>query len=206
MAALIFGAKAVYWQDFGRYFDGDDNTGTTQDRITACFRHAGSGTHATMDLGLMRGNGWGITLDQTQNTDTLYGSTRWFNDGSGDLAKCLQELTGSVGYADCDQLAGQDPITAKKVHALKYQGAECNRYNVRNGVYEFWSKSHLYYKTPSADEVALFNALFAFAEDPAKIPATKAQWWAADKEMKVRKATDFNYLNSKPPVGGPYLP
>ncbi|MEW6664917.1 MAG: hypothetical protein AB1512_06820 [Thermodesulfobacteriota bacterium] len=183
-ANMIFNGQAWYWTDFGAWYNSDP--------IVACFRHAGSGTHATMDLAVMRGNGWGWVLADTQNASD---PTLWFNDGSSDEMNCVNQLAGAIGYADADQLAGT--ANYPNVHALKYQGVEPKRTKIRNGEYDFWSTQWIYGNPErtaySTIKTTWIEPLIAFAADPANLPVDKAAYWATADEMVYMKATDFNY-------------
>jgi hypothetical protein len=180
MAVNIFSGQAWYWTDFGAWYNSDP--------IVACLRHAGSGTHSTMDWAVMRSAaaelyGWPLVTNESASDPTV-----WFNDGASDEMKCVNQLAGAIGYADADQLEGTDNYP--NVHALKYNGVEPRRTKVRNGEYDFYSNQWLYFKT---DLTALENALVAFASDPANIPSTKAKFWATADEMVFNKTTDRTY-------------
>jgi len=185
MVTMIFNGQALSWTDFGDWYPGLP--------IVACLRHAGSGTHATLDLGVMRGNGWGWPLLTQESAPTVY-----FNDGSADEMKCINQLQGAIGYADADQLYAasskdtQTPFPYENVHALKYQGVEPKRAKIRNGEYEFWSKQWVYYNGNDPN-LTTINAILAYAANPANVPSTKADYWATYDEMHYMKATDFTY-------------
>jgi hypothetical protein len=117
---------------------------------------------------------------------------------------CINRQVGAIGYADCDQLVGTKGsgtpanFTYPNVHTAKYNGVECTRPKVRNGEYEFWAKGFLYYN-PTVFPAADFNNLVTFAKNPANIPASKAEYWATDGEMKVKRQadSDFNYIDNQ---------
>jgi hypothetical protein len=180
MAAMIFSGQAYYWSDFGGFFK--------EEPIVACLRHAGSGTHATLDASVMKGAA-GLPTVQSHSEPTV-----WFNKGSGDMMKCIDENRGAIGYADADQLA--DRKNYPNVHALNYQGVEPRRWTVRNGLYDFWSAQWVYEDPQESnynDTHPVVQALMAFASNPAKIPATKADYWATQSEMNYTKGTDWLY-------------
>ncbi|MBN1106552.1 MAG: hypothetical protein JXL84_24330 [Deltaproteobacteria bacterium] len=183
-ATMIFNGQAWYWTDFGAWYNADP--------IVACFRHAGSGTHATMDLAVMRGNGWGWGLATTENASD---PTLYFNDGSSDMMKCINQLSGAIGYADADQLAGN--ANYPNVHALKYQGVEPKRAKIRNGEYDFWSKQWIYGNPErtaySTIKTSYVEPLMAYAANPSNLPVDKASYWATLDEMVYMKNTDFEY-------------
>ncbi|HEX9022648.1 MAG TPA: substrate-binding domain-containing protein, partial [Geobacteraceae bacterium] len=56
-AVAIFSGGAKNWTDFGDYF--------ADQAIVACFRHAGSGTHASLDLEILH-KAWGATAPTLQ--------------------------------------------------------------------------------------------------------------------------------------------
>jgi ABC-type phosphate transport system substrate-binding protein len=179
MAVNIFSGQAWYWTDFGAWYNADP--------IVACLRHAGSGTHATLDWAVMRSGAkdWGWPLVTTENAAD---PTVWFNDGSSDEMKCINTLIGAIGYADADQLEGTDNYP--NVHALKYNGVEPRRTKVRNGEYDFYSNQWLYFnRTPTQLE----EALISYASNPANIPSTKAKFWATADEMVFNKGDDRVY-------------
>jgi hypothetical protein len=190
MATMIFSSgNAIYWQDFGKWFDGDCDLTTNQDRIYPCLRHAGSGTHATMRI-MMKGNGWGPPgsgILQQQSAPYIN-----FNDGSSDELKCVSGVAiassgsgwsipaspngrniGAIGYADCDILMGtpfSQPASGTRypfenVHALKLDGVECKSAKVRNGEYPFYSNEYMYYDTNNLQK-ALIEDLAVFAGNP----------------------------------------
>jgi hypothetical protein len=182
MVTQIFSGKSWYWTDFGAGF-------TSGVPIVACMRHAGSGTHATLDYGVMRGNGWGYDLATYESASE---PTVWFNNGSGDLMNCVNTVSGAIGYADADQ--------ANKTNTygpIKYNGYKPTRVNIRNGLYDnFWSAQHLYENQTdtlySATHPVVLN-LMTFASNPSTVPSTKALYWATQDEMVYMKADDKSY-------------
>ncbi len=196
-AVNIFSGFASDWSDFGGYF--------TAQPITACFRHAGSGTHATLDFAVVRGNGWGANLAIFEDQDTIYPGRLWFNEGSSDMMRCVdgantldadpanntRSIIGAIGYADADQGLSSFP----NVKAVKYNGHLGTRKNIRNGAYDFWSTQFVYEK-PSAQSAAQklwVGRILTYMENPANIPSTKANYWAAAGEMKFFKDNDQVY-------------
>jgi hypothetical protein len=180
MAVNIFSGKAWYWTDFGAWYNPDP--------IVACLRHAGSGTHSTLDWAVMRsaaGPDWGWPLVQVENAAE---PTVWFNDGSSDEMKCIDTILGAIGYADADQLEGTSNFP--NTHALKYNGVEPRRTKVRNGEYDFYSNQWLYFNRTLT---ALESNLIAFASNPANIPSSKAKFWATQSEMVYNKTNDRLY-------------
>lgn len=198
MAVQIFSGTANYWTDFGKAFrvdpvDGADNV------MVACFRHAGSGTAASLDKAVMFGSKWGAGLATGEQTDSngLGGSANggayiFFNNGSGDEVKCVNgnslenvgpfgvtdntylngRRMGAIGYADADQAVGV-ANTSQYIHALTYNGVPGRRTTVRNGQYDFFSNQWLYEKQARTGATGtihnLIVALDAYAANPANL-------------------------------------
>lgn len=182
MAVAIFSDQAYYWTDFGAWFNSNP--------ISANLRHAGSGTHATIDWAVMNHGKWGYSLakNEVDAYDTSDHSV-YFNDGSGDMMKSLNSLTGAIGYADADQLAGTSNYP--NVHAMKYQGVEPRRTTIRNGLYDFWSSQWMYYKStvdPGTKEV--IDALNDYAQNAGNLTS---EYWATKSEMVYMKGDDTKY-------------
>ncbi|HBG04795.1 MAG: hypothetical protein A2075_11650 [Geobacteraceae bacterium GWC2_58_44] len=187
-ATLIFSGYVADWSDLGAYF-------TAQPAI-ACLRHAGSGTHSALDLTVMN-SGWGSNTAVEEVPGQI-----WFNQGSGDEIKCVNgattatpngSLIGAIGYADADQPIGV-ANTSQNVKQLKYNGYYPTRSAVRNGQYEFYTNAWLYSNPANGATVnALAASLVDFAQQPANVPASKANYWAAVAEMKYNRGADVTY-------------
>lgn len=182
-ALMVFSGSAFYWDDFGSTYPGKD--------VIACLRHAGSGTHATLNAAVMRGD-WPIaTLE-----DAPY---ILFNDGSSDMMKCIDQnggestaTAGAVGYADSDYCAAS-PSKCTNVDSMTYNGAQPVKENITNGVYSFWSHQYLFECLGLTQaEKDLVKDLYDFAKLPANLPAAKASYWATESELNVTKANDFS--------------
>ncbi|MEW5802594.1 MAG: hypothetical protein AB1847_10895 [bacterium] len=159
--------------------------------IVRCMRHAGSGTHATLHAAVMRGD-WPLVTSESEST--------FFNDGSSDMMKCIEqnagydgEIAAAVGYADADQGCGPN-TSYPTTYQLTYQGAPANKYTIALGVYDFWSAQWLYECYTRGQDTAL-DALHAqfFTYADSHLPASKANFWANKTEMTVEKATDWSY-------------
>lgn len=191
MAAQIFSGNISRWSDFGAsYFVTGDSTNS----LVTCLRHAGSGTHATLDYAVMN-SVWGATLAQAESTMQ---PIVYFNDGSPDEMNCINNKAGlatpgAIGYADADQSISSYPNVA----ALKYNGVTPSRNQIRNGNYDFFSNEWVFENranTPvGSPEDTLIGQIYTFASNPANIPASKKAFWAAQGEMKYNKATDQLY-------------
>lgn len=187
MAVQIFTGNIGKWSDFGASYFVDPGTDNS---LVTCLRHAGSGTHASMVYALMNNGLWGGAPAQFESSTP---PIVWFNDGSTDEMKCVNQLSGAIGYADADQGLGSFPNTA----ALKYQGVTPARSAVRNGQYDFFANQWLYENTNNTPvggaQDTLANQLSAFASVPANVPASKAAFWATKGEMRYNKGTDQQY-------------
>jgi len=187
-ASLVFSGYVADWSDLGAYF-------TSQPAI-ACLRHAGSGTHSAFDLTVMN-SGWGANTVTDEVPGQIY-----FNQGSGDEMKCVNgattatptgSLVGAIGYADADQAVGVAG-TSQNVKQLKYNGVYPTRTAIRNGQYDFYTDAWLYSNPANGATVNnLAASLVTFAQDPANVPSTKANYWAAVGEMKYNRASDVGY-------------
>ena len=187
-AVLIFSQQTADWSDFGAYF--------TAQPTVACLRHAGSGTHAALDLTVMNTN-WGAGLANAETAGSI-----WFNQGSTDEIKCVNgnstatptgSLIGAIGYADADQ-AINIANTSQNVKQLKFNGIYPTRSAIRNGLYDFYSNAWLYTNPANGTTVNNLAAdLVLYAQDPANVPASKANYWAAVAEMKYNRTADTAY-------------
>ena len=192
MVEMIYSGQALYWKDFG---DDYQVNGDASHTVVACMRHAGSGTHATLDYAIMKGNGWGWPLLTTELTPA--GTTNYFNDGTSQMLNCVKNATGlstpgALGYADADRAA---PAGTTRI---QYQGADPNRPNIRNGRYDFWTKLWLFEDpNPPTGLYAMTHSwvksLVNFSLNPDRLPGTKADFWATSCEMVYMKTTDQTY-------------
>ncbi len=213
MATQIFGGTVADWGAFNPLWAGVP--------VAACLRHAGSGTHATLDAAVFRGE---AKMSTTEDAFGFFGPVTYFNEGSSDLVRCLEWAHtngyGAVGYSDVDKVLdvnGQiitDPANAVNgVMQMSYQGEQAVKSNIVNGVYDFWSSQWIFEDTcetmvpaplgcTGGDDpkgVAAGGALhtyitqmMAFASDPANIALSgKGDFWAAQGEMHVSKASDW---------------
>ena len=174
MAAHLFSGQIYDWADF-------DPTQTSQDAVM-CLRHAGSGTHATLNAVVMN-NAAPILTDATF-AGMLY-PMFYFNDGSSDMVNCLANVEGSIGYADADQ------TVASNVTRISYQGVEATKANIVNGEYPFWAAQWLYVDSIVANSP--IDKLATWAADPDNMPTTRATYWAAQDEMNVVKTNSFTF-------------
>ncbi|MCK5233016.1 MAG: hypothetical protein KAR13_22275, partial [Desulfobulbaceae bacterium] len=211
MVLLLYSQSVMNWNLFNADLDGDgsietgaylaDGTGGDSLPVVLCLRHAGSGTHATLEAGVLRGD---INMPMTENLGSPFAPTTYFNKGSSDMMRCVGggctgwDGYGAIGYADsdkcCGDVVGVDTCACKDgfVKRVEYQGHIGDRKNIKDGKYAFWAAQHIYQDSADAQELKdLSSALMTYAAIPANIPASRADWWAAQDEMKVKKVTDF---------------
>lgn len=180
MVTSIFSGQVANWMDFS-----DSNPDLP---VVACLRHAGSGTHATLDKAVMRKD---FPLVNQQITPAAtYGMSPvvWFNSGSSDEMNCINENQGAIGYADADR------ANMANTKRLYWMGASPIKANITKGLYDFWSNQWLYYaKSESSQIRSLITGLNTFAGNPANMPSSLAAYWAAESEMAVAKGNDAEY-------------
>ena len=197
MATQIFAGQITDWQQLGLT--------AASTPITVCLRHSGSGTLATLDAAVMRGD---YTLLQTENYSGAAGGysalspITYFNDGTSTELYCIANEANAVGIADADKpnVSGSTGYTQ-----ITYQGAVATRVNIRNGVYDYWSPEELYYSTNAsaanplnATQGKIVATFVTYASNPANLPASENTWWAASSEMSVLEVYRL-------PVSGPLI-
>ena len=198
---LIYSGKAEFWSDFG--------PGWPAKRVVACLRHAGSGTHATIDAAVMRGD-WPLVQDEVDPffASLISSPVIWFNDSSSDEMKCVNEnggestaTHGAVGYADADTCVGATGGGDKCefVNPVAYQGEFGTHDEIVYCDYPWWSAQWMY-EDPNEPEFAITHPvvveLVAFMSDGANLATylpAKYDYWAAQAEMQCIKANDFAY-------------
>jgi ABC-type phosphate transport system substrate-binding protein len=182
MAVQIFSGQAINWTDFGAGFAAKD--------VVACLRHAGSGTHATLDKSVMYSPLWGSNTNGTESlpASATSGAGTVFNVDTGTELGCVANYDGGIGYADAD--SSQLGTTR-----LKYNGVAPKRSNLRNGLYDtFYTYQHLFENAgnTSSAQKALRTTMLNYVNIHA-FPATKADFWATAAEMNWGKSTDAGY-------------
>jgi hypothetical protein len=162
MALLIFSGQIDYWTDFGNGFGPASPT-----PIYVCYRHAGSGSHATLDWTVMHAVGKSIALLKTAQGATngpegTASKNLWFNDGTSDAFNCANQgntTTGvstvaSITYMDSDYVAVQEDRFAKNptsvfIHSVQFNGIPGVSQEITNGSYDFFTTEHLYWNSTS---------------------------------------------------------
>ena len=185
MARNIFSGKVNNWADFGPEYPNCP--------IVRCMRHAGSGTHATMDLAVMQG----VNMVATS---VPVGNPTWHFESSTDLTKCVTDNDCAIGYVDVDKLLTFDEMGAGTAgaHAVKYNGSAATRRNIVYGLYEFWSAQWVFYNPTDYPTGSGYETLRAdmaiFSSDAANLTEAElgdsALYWAAQGEMQVTRSGD----------------
>lgn len=190
-AANLFAGQVYDWGQF------DDHAGSYPDGmgVVVCLRHAGSGTHATLDKGVMRGDLGLAGNEQIIGAPGVLPDILFYQSSSGE-ARCVAENGGygpdggfiAVGYADADATYGAPTpaVPASGMHIVKYEGSDPIAVNIANGSYSFWSHQWIYLKP--ADNDAAVKQMMGYAA--AHVPASKAGVWLPANELKVVKTTD----------------
>lgn len=167
-------------------------TGTAGKGIVKCLRHAGSGTHSTLDMVVFRDDLGKPGTSLIQYDDSSLTGYTFFNFSSSDMKNCLAANGGhsdayAVGYMDADQ----ENKAPTQYRMLKYQGANPYAAEIQNGVYDFWSKQNIYMKGT--------NTFMTKMIDYAKVhvPANKATWWVSESSLNVTKSSDINIPENK---------
>ena len=195
MAVLLFSGQIDNWNELGSSFP---NLHTT-----VCLRHAGSGTHSTLDFAVMEGNGWGNVPASAQNTSfnaaplPAYDSSSpdlYFNDTTGDEQACLHNNAGAIGYYDADKADFSTKIdkTYSNVKQLAYQGEYGSADSIKNGRYDFWTNEWAYKSTTlSGSQLTAVNSLLNYVAG--HIPTAELNFWVDQSGMTFEKDTDQAY-------------
>ena len=207
MATSLFSGQVTNWSAFDSSVDMP---------VVLCLRHAGSGTHATLDAAVMRGD-YSLVTTQVLKTDLDYmfgvSPETYFNNGSSDLMRCVGggggktgydswSGIGAVGYADADKVKMTPGTSTYKadygyVRLMSYMGEYPNDETVKNGLYDFWSAQWLYYNSTETETnpVSDIEALINFASDAYNLDTYvgKGDYWASQGEMNVEKISDYSW-------------
>ncbi len=159
--------------------------------VQLCFRHAGSGTHATIDKAVMRGDLALVTEEAVNYSAGVLPDAFFYqssDSSSGGMKQCIETNGGNgvggeyiaIGYLDADAAA------TLNMHQMKFQGASATDTEIANGSYDFWSAQNVYLKT--ADNTPVVQKMMAFAA--ANIPSGKAGIWVKANALNVTKTND----------------
>ena len=179
MAVHIFSGQVDDWADFGA---------ATSLPIVKCLRHAGSGTHATLDGTVMYG---------AANLLWRAATNVYFYESSSDLILGPANLSGAIGYADADKHLDSDGNSKyPNIKRLTYQGFDATHDNIVAGVYPFWAAQWLYVDS-SVTDTDPEGELALWAADAANMPTARQDYWAAQNEMSTLRADTFTFPETK---------
>lgn len=182
-AINIFGGYVKNWNKLSGF--------TVSKGVQVCYRHAGSGTHATLDKAVFRGDD---AIKKTQVSVSVPGiaSNAWYyqsssstKTGEAGMQQCIETNGGratgfmAMGYLDAD-------AASSSMTQLKYQGASPATDEIVKGSYDFWSLQNVYLQT--ADDTDFVQDMMAYAA--ANIPADKVGIWVPAAALQVNKAKD----------------
>ncbi|MGC1456605.1 MAG: hypothetical protein WA946_15580 [Nitrospirota bacterium] len=151
--------------------------------VNVCYRHAGSGTHATMDS-FMRPSG------MIQNAVTGgSGAHFYFNDGSSDLMRCVNGSgtwtgAGAIGYADADQVLG---TTFPNTVRLTLDGISPITANVDDYSWPFTTIQNLYANT-TVSATPIMQDLCTYASQPSTITSVNPNWSASCNMHRIKNS------------------
>jgi hypothetical protein len=133
-AELIYSGQIYFWSDLA------DSSGTpfSATPVNVCLRHAGSGTHASLDAYLTSP----LIVDEYVEAG---GTNFYFNDGSSDMMKCVNGSgswsgAGAIGYADADQSLSSYANTVRTT----LNGVTVSKNAIKYGNYNFYGLQQLY--------------------------------------------------------------
>jgi ABC-type phosphate transport system substrate-binding protein len=183
-AQQLYSGQVLNWSKYNAAYDQD---------VILCIRHAGSGTHATLDWAVMRP---AVLVQEAQHPDgpnvqSGLSPIVLTNKGSSDNVECSGDNPGAISYADADKNSGDTAAftcdTARGDNCrIAYQGNAPTRQNIANCAYDFWAANVIYWQID--EDSQLLQDLIEFAEDPANMAASRALFWAAQGELICDRA------------------
>jgi hypothetical protein len=185
-AKMLFSGIITDWSQL-------QSTAMVAQPVTLCLRHAGSGTHATMDA-FMRPQ---TLVKSAQGTTTSTGYKIFFNDGASDLMRCVNGISGTwsgagaIGYADADQSLSSYPNTAR----ITYDNILPITANVDDYTHSFVSIQNLYASTTTAAN-NVFIDLCTYASQPSTITAVNPNWSASCHMKHIKNSNFGNFLTN----------
>lgn len=181
-ALLLFSGNVWNWNQFG--------PGYPNKKVALCMRHAGSGTHSTLDMTIMRGDRSLVTQTARNVPAPVKTAGVMFHESSGNMIDCIQQnggystaTVGAIGYADADAIVASIAAdgsevkkpTATNIKRLSYNGGgegmnagytvSALKNEIINGSYEFWATQWLYINKADHDTATnnLYDAMMNFA-------------------------------------------
>jgi ABC-type phosphate transport system substrate-binding protein len=163
-------ARMIYSQNLTNWNQLISTPSITTLPIVACARHAGSGTHSTMDF---------MAIRPAQTFTTGVGNYK-FNESTGNMMTCISTNNGAIGFADADR-----PLIANTRGPLKYGGVQPLDLNVQNATYTVATPMHSYVSPTNAAK-NLYKDICTYMGRPSKI--TNPYWSATCQMTYVPKA------------------
>jgi len=206
MAVLLFSGEIAYWDQFGPNFP---HLG-----VTLCLRHAGSGTAATLDYAVVKGNGWGGQLPTSENNPSVAATFSgaypyiYFNNGTSAEEACVDTVSGAIGYFDADKIVGSTsgpggtnmdgtngvPKGYPNTRGIAYQGEYPTAESIGNSRYDFWTNEWAFWNSNDT-EMTSGSFAYNFVNNASNaVPASEANFWMLQSNMNVEKTTDQAYL------------
>jgi len=156
----IFSGKITNWKEVG---------GPDKD-ILLIHRTAGSGTRATFERTLLGG-------DKSLENDSI-GVTQ---DSNGAVLSVIKSNDGAISYLSLVYMNTAD--AKKSLNLLKIDGVECNKENIINNSYKFWSWGHMYTK---GEATGLTKEFIEFISSPDNSSSVESLGFISGSEMKVK--------------------
>jgi phosphate binding protein len=156
----IFSGKITNWKDIG---------GPDKD-ILLIHRTAGSGTRATFERILLGG-------DKSLENDSI-GVTQ---DSNGAVLSVIKSNDGAISYLSLVYMNTGDAI--KSLSVVEIDGVACNKDNIIDGSYKFWSWGHMYTK---GEATGLTKEFIDFVTSPDNSSSIDSLGFISGSEMKVK--------------------
>ena len=172
-AVLLMSGNVYNWNQFGSDYPNK--------KVVVCMRHAGSGTHATLDKAVMREDRLLPTNQKVNVPPFVRSPSIMFHTSSSNLMDCVDDNggyattgAGAIGYADSDKAidyltTGGDEIVDDRyinTKRLAYNGGgegmtaanfadygySALKNEIINGSYEFWAAQWIYIDQSQEDQ------------------------------------------------------
>jgi len=187
---MIFSGQIQNWSDLGITVPAASNP------INVCWRHAGSGTSATLQLTQM------TPAELYANGEVVNGAGQfnyYFNDGTGNEQDCVNTLTGAVGYWDADKTYGAGVSHAANVIPVTFNGITTSgvgqgpalKAMIEAGQYDFWTVENLFEQLNNNDMANLCSYLQNAGNNGIAMPDA---WYAYTCQLDFTKSGNSSYM------------
>jgi ABC-type phosphate transport system substrate-binding protein len=183
---MIFSGQIVDWSDLG----------FPAKAMNVCWRHAGSGTSATLQLAEMTPAvlypaGEVVNAPNPDGSGTY---SYYFNDGTGNEETCVNTLTGAVGYFDADKAVGAGS-SYTNIAPVTYNGVTTTngpalKAMIEKGQYDFWTVENLFLQHGNSDMTNLCSFLQTAGNNGIAMPDA---WYAYTCQLNYTKSNDAVY-------------